>query len=33
VGAILTLRKPADPETVLTAIEQILGKGTDPPQG
>ena len=32
-GAILTLRKPADPETILTAIEHVLGKGADPPQG
>jgi len=28
-GATLTLRKPADPETLVTAIAQVLGQATD----
>jgi DNA-binding NarL/FixJ family response regulator len=30
-GATLTLQKPADPETIVTALQEVLGQRTDGP--
>ncbi|HWT83326.1 MAG TPA: hypothetical protein VN648_31530, partial [Candidatus Methylomirabilis sp.] len=29
-GATVTLRKPADPETIVTTVEQVLGRKESP---